>query len=78
MRQNLFKYAVIILIFMLGTIVGVNLPTTMVVRAQTKTSAYVTQVKAGKKEAQELPGEVIGFSCTAGSANLDKCFVLSR
>ena len=78
MRQNLFKYTVITLIFVLGTIVGVSLSTTVAVRAQTKASVYVTQVKIGKKQAQEIPGEVVGFSCTAGSANLDKCFVLSH
>ena len=78
MRENLIKYAVVTLIFVLGVIVGVNLPTTVVVRAQTKNSVYVTHVKEGKKEAQEIPGEVIGFSCTAGGVNQDKCFVLSH
>ena len=77
-RQNLIQYAVITLIFVLGVIAGVNLSTTVVVRAQTKNSVYVTHVKEGKKEAQDIPGEVIGFSCTAGGANRDKCFVLSH
>ena len=49
MWQNLFKYVVIALIFVLGLIVGVNLSTTAVVRAQTKNSVYVTHVKEGKK-----------------------------
>ena len=78
MRQKLSKYLVIPLIFVLGVIVGVNLSTTGVVRAETKNSVYVTHVKEGKKEAQEIPGEVIGFSCTAGGVNQDKCFVLSH
>jgi hypothetical protein len=72
------RYLVLCVSFILGVVLGTYVSRPALVRAQAETSVHVTRLKTSRKEPQSVPGEVIGFSCTAPAIGNEDCFVLSR
>jgi hypothetical protein len=76
-NANTTLYLVFGVGFTLGVILGFCLSHPAVVRAQAESIVHMTYIPTKRKATQSVPGEVIGFSCTA-NAGVSECYVLSH
>jgi hypothetical protein len=75
------RYLVFGVGLVLGVILGFYLSRPAMVRAQAENVVHITEIRTKRAGSQSVPGEVIGFSCTApnnGGVGTSECYALSR